>query len=499
MAELHTRRDVWKLGEWDSILLWYARAVAEMQRRPLNDPTSWRYQAAIHDYVAGEDPLEEPDDRLPSSADQERFWGQCQHFSWYFLPWHRMYLSMFEQIVAATVRQLSGPDDWALPYWNYNDTTNPNALRVPPAFRVETLPDGSANPLRVGVRSARANRGLEVTTARAVDLAGCLEERSFVSGPMGGAPGFGGPRTGFKHRRTRREDVVGDLESVPHGTVHNVVGGWMGAFNTAGLDPLFWLHHCNVDRVWSVWLGMERNPPNANPTDATWLTQQPFEFHDATGKVVRMTCSQVIDTTAPPLSYKYEDVSSQPVFVRESIPEGSEKSEMEEFSIPEMVGATEQAVTLEGEATSTSLSVRRPTGPAADRLESFPAAPRRVFLNIENVTSDGLPEVYAVYVNLPRGADPSANEELFAGVLPMFGVAEATDAARDHAGSGLNYSLEITKVVQTLEARNEWNPDELHVTFVPERPAPPPDADIDEAAAEPRVPATVGRVSLYYS
>src|SRR6516225_462217 len=117
MAQVRQRRDVWKLDEWDPILLWYAKAIGTMQTRAMQDPTSWRYQAAIHDYVAGADPLAQAGDVLPSNGDQNRFWQQCQHGSWFFLSWHRMYLFYFEQIVTAAIVQLGGPANWALPYW----------------------------------------------------------------------------------------------------------------------------------------------------------------------------------------------------------------------------------------------------------------------------------------------------------------------------------------------------------------------------------------------
>ena len=492
MGEVRTRKDVWKLDGWDDpILFWYAKAVEKMRTRELHDPTSWRYQAAIHDYERQADPLRNPSDSLPSAANQERFWRQCQHFSWFFLPWHRMYLAFFEQIVAATIRDLGGMEDWALPYWNYSDADNPNAKRLPPVFRDELMPDGTPNPLLVTARVPAANRGNDVATKRQVDLEDCLIETSFVSGPRGGAAGFGGPRTGFKHRRADENDVVGDLERVPHGSIHGAVGGWMGAFNTAGLDPLFWLHHCNIDRIWSVWLRLNRDPRNSNPNEAAWQTDLSFEFNTATGEVARMTCSQVTDTTSPPLSYEYEDVSDPLAGVSGPGRETARRSDMGERQIPEMVGATDQPITLSGEQASTNMPVSRPTGPAAARESA--AAPRRVFLNIENVTSAGLPDSYAVYVNLPPGADPSAHDELYAGLLPMFGVAESTEAGRGHAGSGLNYSLDITKVVQTLEARNDWNPDELRVTFVPERPSS------DRESAPARASVQVGRVSLYFS
>ena len=84
---IRVRRDVSTLQPWDDALLWYAKAVAEMKKRPVGDPTSWRYQAAIHDYIPSDDPYADPSDVFPTSAEQDKFWRQCQHFSWFFLPW----------------------------------------------------------------------------------------------------------------------------------------------------------------------------------------------------------------------------------------------------------------------------------------------------------------------------------------------------------------------------------------------------------------------------
>src|SRR3954468_16068293 len=46
-------------------------------------------------------------------------WNQCQHQGWYFVPWHRGYVFAFEAIIAKTIKDLGGPADWTLPYWNY--------------------------------------------------------------------------------------------------------------------------------------------------------------------------------------------------------------------------------------------------------------------------------------------------------------------------------------------------------------------------------------------
>jgi len=65
---------------------------------------------------------------LPFDPDVEGFWNQCQHGSWYFLPWHRAYLAAFEAIVLDAIVKKGGPSDWALPYWNY-DPTKPGTLK----------------------------------------------------------------------------------------------------------------------------------------------------------------------------------------------------------------------------------------------------------------------------------------------------------------------------------------------------------------------------------
>ena len=54
----------------------------------------------------------------------------------------------------------------------------------------------------------------------------------------------------------------GNLESNPHNQVHVDVGGnspdgqtWglMSDPGIAALDPIFYLHHCNIDRMWAAW------------------------------------------------------------------------------------------------------------------------------------------------------------------------------------------------------------------------------------------------------
>jgi hypothetical protein len=76
----------------------------------------------------------------------------CQHASFFFLSWHRMYIYFFERILRAA----SGDPNLALPYWNYSDPAQ-RALGVP--FRE---PAGANNLLFVSQRNAGINAGAEL-------------------------------------------------------------------------------------------------------------------------------------------------------------------------------------------------------------------------------------------------------------------------------------------------------------------------------------------------
>ena len=137
------RRDIWKAHEddglWNETVLAYALAFGELAKPKPNRPASWdlTYQAAVHDM-----------NPLPPRGDLR---AQCQHDTWFFLPWHRMYLLHFEAVIRAIILDLpAGPisdetrDSWALPYWDYGPAAN---RLLPPAFREAALPDGTPNPL----------------------------------------------------------------------------------------------------------------------------------------------------------------------------------------------------------------------------------------------------------------------------------------------------------------------------------------------------------------
>ena len=224
------RRNVYNLPAGDQTLDHYRQAVGALWDDPLTNPTSWRFMGSVHG---------NPGFVPPTGLNG--FWDRCQHQTWFFLPWHRAYLAAFEAVVAKKVEELTGETDWALPYWDYSESlaANPEARHLPPAFRSATLQDGSPNAL-FATRAIGPDGQVPLSDAD-ISLSALNETEFTPASGIGG--GFGGPETGFSHFGSQN----GRLESVPHNAVHVRIGGWMSNPNTAAFDPIFWLHHCNIE------------------------------------------------------------------------------------------------------------------------------------------------------------------------------------------------------------------------------------------------------------
>ena len=115
----------------------------------------------------------------------------------------------------------------------------------------------------------------------------CLNEKFYIDSPTGSL--------GFYPR----------LDQNPHFFTHIAIGGDMADFATVGGDPLFYLHHCNLDRVWESWNRLG----NSNPTDPKYLNRK-FTFADRNGKRVDMPVSAG-DRVAQ-LGYEYDKYEQPP-------------------------------------------------------------------------------------------------------------------------------------------------------------------------------------------
>ena len=226
----------------------FKNGVAVMKARPATNPTSWAYQAAIHGTL---------------TTPVQTAWNTCQHNTTHFFSWHRMELCFFERIL----RKASGMPSLGLPYWNYSEASDPNARFLPSAFRT---PANATNPLFNSVRNAALNNGTGQLSASAVSLA------SAIPGPV--------PFYSFS------SNVYG----TPHSAIHGGIGGWMGSVPTAAQDPIFWLHHCNIDRLWNRWLAAGGGRANPPASDTVWHNTK-FTFFDEFGEQVQMTGAELLN------------------------------------------------------------------------------------------------------------------------------------------------------------------------------------------------------------
>ena len=160
----------------------------------------------------------------------------CPHNTAYFLAWHRGYLYHLEQ----QLRIVSGDTMLSLPYWNYY-----RSARLPAEFTDPT----PGNPLYM------PRAGTNVYSA-------------LTMSPF--APGIWNFQLGTANA------FEPQLESAPHNPVHNLIGGEMASM-TSPRDPIFFLHHANIDRLWHAWalpdgkgIPGTSNPYNASTSNPYW-------------------------------------------------------------------------------------------------------------------------------------------------------------------------------------------------------------------------------------
>ncbi len=449
-----TRPEAWT-PQGQAMLKIYAAAVNKMMTAastPEGDPSSWLFQWYMHS-VPYNRQTETPDAKKAAELKRvyptggphfplaKETWNTCQaHFSSadqpFFLPWHRMYVYFFERIV----RKVSGDATFVLPYWNYS---TPDAAKhgiIPPEFR------RSSDPLFKSLFRANRNRppvpGFprpNVNAGEPIDkfAPGILDLTALKQGTYLPAD----PLEGFN------EAIDGHL----HGNVHVNVGDStnMGNIPFAARDPIFWLHHCNIDRLWASW----NNAGGLNPT-GTWLTKT-FVFADENGQRVSAKVDDFKDLAA--LKYTYDRLEGPPPVFRAFT--GALTNVNRQSSV---------AYTLKTPVALGARAVRavlQPVGGSQGKAFSAHATAittaRRVYLVIRGKQTNVAPGVpYNVYLSPPNNVSTQAPSPHLVGRVNFFDVS--------HQASSPNAftSFDITEVMRDLIAKGLLG-DSPTITVVP--------------------------------
>jgi Common central domain of tyrosinase len=185
--------------------------------------------------------------------------------SYSFLSWHRYFLFQFEKDLQALVPGVM------LPYWDWTD---------PSSIMTDTFmgPDGTtASEVRSGYFAANAPGTAGNVTPAPVwwpaGLTGWILPAAFADGSGAlrrGLDAVSQLPTANDLRNTLAKGTYpsfqnalesgNGLPTFPSQQMHNGLHGWLGgAFGQMSdpsyspFDPLFYLHHCNIDRLWAMW------------------------------------------------------------------------------------------------------------------------------------------------------------------------------------------------------------------------------------------------------
>ncbi|KAG7292775.1 hypothetical protein NEMBOFW57_002817 [Staphylotrichum longicolle] len=244
------------------------------------------------------------------------FGGYCTHSSILFLTWHRPYLALYEQslynAVQAVAKQfpqgalrdkyVEAAKTFRAPYFDWASQPPQGTAAFPSAFTSPNVQvvdvDGKTksvtNPLfRFAFRPANPAAGdfpqqwsRYQTTVRYPNRVTGQSQDSRVAPILANELASLRSNVGllllsytnfdaFSYNRwdpNTRPGEFGSIEDV-HNEIHDRTGGGghMSSLEVSSYDPLFWLHHFNVDRLWAIWQDLNPNA-NMSPRPAPYST-----------------------------------------------------------------------------------------------------------------------------------------------------------------------------------------------------------------------------------
>jgi tyrosinase len=270
------------------------------------------------------------------------------------------------------------------------------------------------------------------------------------------------------------------LESNPHDNVHVDMGGAMGNPSTAAPDPVFYVHHSNIDRLWDLWLaqGGGRTDPLSTPS---WKNKA-YTFFDENGNAVNMTTCDIL-RAAQQLNYTYE----------------SEPAQVNIYCIPRiripiyylipiiLIHWPGPPVELNERETAVEINIKEFQQRLAPLAEGRNKGEFLV-LELDNVEAAKTPGVvWEVYLGLPPNAAPNSESPFFLGTMTLFGA-----GVREHAHEGFRPAKFTFRANRAILAALKSRQDQLRLLFVPSGPL------IDGKPTHPKVqsPVRIGTVNI---
>lgn len=456
------RRSLRGLAWKDPIVATYRDAVGIMKQTPPTDKFkfNWVQLANIHG--------------------SNRGYRYCPHGNWYFLPWHRAYTAMYERIV----RDLTKNDAFAMPFWDW--TADP---LMPEVFLSEKTPDGKTNWLYVNEdgtkRTWPANRPMPPDVVGPKVLTDILKDTPYEI--------FGTSRPRGQDLLDpswiiNRGGVQGLLERTPHNTVHNNIGGWMPT-PASPRDPIFFMHHCNFDRIWAVW-----NLQFQNSKDRLWA-DMPFKdnFLNVDGS---LWSPQVSDLYVPEtLGYTYGLKPLVTAFAATAQPHllALQNKLTTFFASPRLAGTASEGVTaISVDTTKTAtptdplvvpiqvpeealiaVAHRNPVGSGVEvmdfsaALEEAASGTRaKAFLRDVAVTDPRTTE-FRVFIGRDNlNADTPVTDPHYVGMFSVLDHGEGGDGANGgHAAP--SFVLDLTDAIQRVHGSGERPPGLIQLQLLP--------------------------------
>lgn len=422
------RRNVGSLNNTSSDLSLYRVAVAALVNLPNSDPRNWNRLAAQHQ-------------------------DHCPHSNWWFLPWHRAYLYYFERVCQDILNNPS----FALPYWDW--TRSP---RIPGPFWSGILNGNGISPALNREISANTDIPSEFVGQEVISR---LMNTGSLQTIYSGKPSDLGQRTAA---------VSGEFEGTPHNNVHAYIGGVMGNY-LSPLDPIFWLHHANMDRLWASW---QKSHANATPSDSTWESHPLEKFYDP---VKKMDISEPSANTISIEKYNYEydrtESASSGLSVTKTIPVIPGKLIDQIALVKNFVTTTANVISPVpiSKAEQVALTAPIPLQKAVSEAIAVNSSKEKtkeapdIQLVLEGVKRPvGKNVALRVFINCKNpGIGTPIDDPSYVSTIGFFGDEHDNHGASGSETAGRSYSLDATETLARLSAVGAYNGTNIDVALVP--------------------------------